>query len=290
MPEGVGRQARFPAGATIRFRTNTSRLLLAARSLSEPAAGGVDVYADGAFWRTAHVVGGDEAEVVCYDGVSARMRDIDLYLPFRQEVRIAAVGADDDADLLPPAPGPDRPMVLYGSSIAQGAGASRPGMGYSSIMGRAMGAEIVNLGFGGAGRAEPEVVDLVADVDARCVVLDLGKSYGEQSSDAYAGMLERLRTERPSVPVVCITPIFATRELHDAGYVDLSHHVREAMRSPVEDRIGRGDAMVKLVDGLELLGPRDSDGFSSDGVHPGDLGHSRIAERLAREVSPVLKT
>ena len=178
--------------------------------------------------------------------------------------------------------------MLYGSSIAQGAGAARAAMGYGAQLGRLMDLEVVNLGFGGAGKAEREVVELVSRIDACCVVLDLGKSYGLQAVDAYARMLEQLRATGPTVPLVCVTPVFSTRELHDSEYVALSEHTRDVMRRAATARRRDGDAGVVLVEGLALLGQRDSDGYSGDGVHPNDLGYARIAERLQSVVAGAL--
>jgi arylsulfatase A-like enzyme len=39
-------------------------------------------------------------------------------------------------------------------------------------------------------------------------------------------------------------------------------------------------AGVQVVEGFELLGPGDADGFSTDGLHPSELGFQRIAKRL----------
>ncbi|MSS73111.1 MAG: hypothetical protein EXS64_16710 [Candidatus Latescibacteria bacterium] len=137
----------------------------------------------------------------------------------------------------------------------------------------------------GAGKAEPEVVEQVCAVEASCFILDLGKSYGFQTREAYTAMLERIRSSHRDIPLVCVTPVFATREWYDAEYVAISRHTREVVRGAVADRIGDGDRGVFLVEGLELLGSQDSDGFSPDGVHPSDLGHARIAERLQERMA-----
>ena len=173
-----------------------------------------------------------------------------------------------------------RPLVFYGSSVAQGAGACRPGMTYEAILARSLNMDFVDLGFGGNGRAEPEMVDLVNEVEACGYVFDLGKSYGTQTGDAYAAMLEAVRASHPEVPVICVTPIFSTREFFDSGYLDLSLHTRQVMRDAAVERRKAGDAKTFLVEGTDLLGPEDADGFH-EGVHPTDLGFRLMAERLA---------
>ncbi len=73
-------------------------------------------------------------------------------------------------------------------------------MSYEAIVARAMGLDFVNLGFGGAGKAEEAVVELVAELAACCFVFDLGKSYGTQSARAYVRMLETVRAAHPTTP------------------------------------------------------------------------------------------
>jgi lysophospholipase L1-like esterase len=50
------------------------------------------------------------------------------------------------------------------------------------------------------------------------------------------------------------------------------------------DMISAKDGNTHLVDGLELLGPSDTDAFQ-EGVHPNDLGFVRIADRI----EPILR-
>jgi hypothetical protein len=289
MPWKVRELARYATGATIRLATDSTALSIRAAAVSDPTGAGIDVYVDGTFWRAVDVSDPSETEICCFDDRESRRREITLYLPSRQEVRIAAVGVDRDADLFAPKDySQAAPVVLYGSSIAQGAHAARSGMGYGAHLGRSMNLDVVNLGFGGAGKAEQEVGELVSRIDACCFILDVGKSYGMQSPDAFARLLEQLRAAQGSVPIVCITPIYATRELYETDYVALSMHTREAVRRGAIGRYNDGDTSVLLVEGPMLLGKCDSDGFCGDGLHPNDIGHARIARRLRGIIADVL--
>ena len=290
LPDGVRRGLRFPAGVRLRMRSDTSELRLRVRSTPERPATGLDVYVDGRFWRTAPVPQGSEGEVVCFAGASREPKEIAVYLPLRHELQIAAYGLDSDAQCEKPESFiREHPVVLYGSSIAQGAGAARPGMSYAAILGRSINTDHVNLGFGGAGKAEAEVIALVTQIAACCYLLDLGKSYGRQTAEAYAALLTTLRQDHPGTPVVCITPIFSSREFYNDQYADLSRHTRTIVRESVVGRIAQGDGLLFLVEGEALLSPQDSDALSSDGVHPSDLGHLRIAERLRPTIEEALQ-
>lgn len=294
LPDGVRRQLRVPAGARLRMRCDTSELHFRMRCTPECAATGLDVYIDGRFWGTVPVPKGAESEVVCFAGAGREPKEITVYLPLYHELQIelqiAAYGIDRNAGCGKPEPfARERPLVLYGSSIAQGASAARPGMSYAAILGRSMNTDHVNLGFGGAGKAEAEVVALVTQIDACCYLLDLGKSYGRQTAEAYAAMLTTLRQAHPGTPIVCITPIFSSREFYNDQYVDLSRHIRTLMRESAVERMAQGDGLFFLVEGETLLSPQDTDGLSSDGVHPNDLGHSCIAERLQPTIEAALR-
>jgi hypothetical protein len=287
LPAGVGRQAVFPAGGRLRLTTDSSTLCFRGRAVSAAAQGsGLDLYVDGDFWRGVGFTADGPTEICCFEGAPRRMRQIDLYLPVRQEIQVSAVGIDD-GDALAPPPGQvtRSPVVLYGSSVAQGAGASRPGMAYGAQLSRCLGTDVVNLGFGGAGKAEPEVVELVGSAAASCFLFDLGKSYGRQAVAPYADMLAGIRSRHPDTPMVCVTPIYSTREAYSSEYAELSQYTRDVVRRAVAGCQAGGCALLSLVEGQDLLGPDDADGLSADGVHPGDLGFTLITQRLA----PVLR-
>jgi hypothetical protein len=256
--------------------------------MSPTGSRGLDAYVDGVYWRSATVAKEGEQELTFFRGAPRKLREITIYLPSYHEVTVSAVGVDGGAEVAPPAPFARRlPIVFYGSSIAQGACAGRPGTSYEAILGRRLNVDFVNLGFSGSGRAEPEVVDLVSRIEACCYVFDLGKSYGTQPADVYAEMLRSIRAAHPGVPLVSITPIFSTREFYDEGFVELSEHVRKVVAKATADMIDAADRDVHLVDGLELLGPQDADGFQ-EGLHPNDLGFTRIADRLEPTLREVL--
>ena len=293
MPPGVKRLMRFPPGARVRFASDTSSLrarlkasqIYSFGNMSPIGSRGLGVYVDGTYWASATVKSEGDQELTFFQGAPKKSREITIYLPSYQEVAVSEIGVDADAQIGPPAPfAKSLPIVFYGSSIAQGASASRPGMSYEAILARRLNVDFVNLGFSGSGKAEPEVVDLVAGVEACCYVFDLGKSYGIQPVEVYADMLRKVRAAHPEVPLVCITPIFSTRELYDPRYVELSQHIRAVVAKAARGMIDAGDANVHLVDGLELLGPSDADCFQ-EGVHPTDLGFTRIADGL----EPVLR-
>ena len=288
LPAAVRGLMRYPDGGRIRFASNTSHLRIRVTApnvrqmwhMSSIGSSGCDVYVNGAYWASAAVKQEGEQDLGFFGGAHRKPKAICIYLPTFQEIRVVAIGVDPDAEAGSPVGfALPRPLVFYGSSIAQGACTSRPGMTYEAILARRMNLDFVNLGFSGAGKAEPEVVDLVNKLDACCFVFDLGKSYRKQPPEVYGKMLDTARAAHPGTPMICVTPIFSTREFYDASYADLSQFVRRVMREAVKPRMEAGDRDLYLVEGLELLGSEDADAFQ-EGVHPTDLGFVRIADRL----------
>ena len=295
--EPVWNLARFPSGGRVRFSSDTSQLSIRVdaaegvprRNMSAFGSRGFDVYVNGVYWSSAGADVPGEAELQFFEGADRSEKEVTIYLPLFQEVRVLAIAVDGDAWVVPPRPfSRPLPVVFYGSSVAQGSGACRPGMAYGAILGRRADLDCVNLGFGGNGRGEPEAVSLVNEIDACCYVFDLGKSYGMQPEAVYAAMLETVRSSHPEIPAVCITPIFSTREFYDAEYRDLSRHTREVARRAATQRIRAGDRSVHLVEGQGLLGADDADGFH-EGVHPTDYGFQTIAGRLRPAIERALK-
>jgi len=287
LPSGVQRQMVYASGARMHLRSNTSRLSLRIRFVQGKPITGLDCYIDGQFWHTTPTPDQEICELTCFENVHTEFKDISFYLPLRTEIQILEVGIDPDAEHQMATAERPLPVVLYGSSVAQGIGASRPAMGYASILDRNLNLNLINLGFGGSGKAEPHVVELVSQIPTRCILLDLGKSYGLQPVEPYTSMLIHLRKKHPNIPIICITPIISSKECFDPEYKELSNHTRHIVQESVT-QCQTQDKNLHLVDGLTLLKADEFDGLASDGVHPNELGHTRIAERLQTILETVL--
>ena len=144
---------------------------------------GVDLYLDGIYRGTAIAkrdsTVGEPVEQVYLDlkGQPRVEREATIYLSLYAPVKVLAIGLDADARIRKPQPfAVARPVVFYGTSITQGGCASRPGMSYQAILGRILNIDFVNLGFSGAGKGEPEVARMVAEIDASAFVFDFAQN------------------------------------------------------------------------------------------------------------------
>ncbi|MBI5688543.1 MAG: hypothetical protein HZC55_00490, partial [Verrucomicrobia bacterium] len=210
LPKGVQNRAKVPSGGRIRLRSDTTRLVLRAATAGGGLVNRLDVLVGSELRRAVSATKvGDGTELVLFEAMPRVERDITVYLPHRQDIVVTAVGVDPGARFSPVQAVYSRawPVVYYGSSVCEGNGASGAGLTYPAELGRHLNLDFVNLGFGGAGKAEPEVVKLVSSQPACAYVFDLGKSYGNQDAAAFRTMLQRVRREHPEVPLLVITPI-----------------------------------------------------------------------------------
>src|SRR5262249_19903218 len=179
--------SRHSAGLAVRFVSDATALharwTLTSANLAlphMPATGvsGLDLYVrTPSGWRWA--ANGrpkdrtNTAQLV--SGLPAGTREFLLSLPPYNGVSSVEVGVPKGATVKP---GPARPaeqrqpIVFYGTSITQGGCASRPGMVHTAILGRRLDRPVINLGFSGNGKMEPEMAALLAELDPAAYVLD----------------------------------------------------------------------------------------------------------------------
>src|ERR1017187_6659562 len=151
-------------------------------------------FSNGEYAGSVSVEGTQRVDLVLFEHKEHAWKDVTIYLPHNHEVRVFAVGLDSEAELrAPPAFALSRPIVCYGSSVLQGTGAAHPARTYPAATARRLNLDFVNLGFGGAGKGEVEVVALVNQLDACCYLFDLGKSYGAPTPERYNRMLDTIR-------------------------------------------------------------------------------------------------
>ncbi len=106
-----------------------------------------------------------------------------LYLPLYNGVKWLEIGIPEDAKLEFIPVSPEKPIVLYGTSIAQGACASRPAMAWGTILQRSLDYPLINLGFSGNGKLAKEVLQFIGETDATQVNRASRKAYEQIQSE-----------------------------------------------------------------------------------------------------------
>jgi lysophospholipase L1-like esterase len=232
-----------------------------------------------------------EYEVTLFQHKQAEPRYFTLNFPLYQGVNELHVGLDAGAAVdAPPPYATAGPIVFYGTSITQGGCACRPGMAHTNILSRMLNAQVINLGFSGNGKGEPEVARVVAEI-AKPALLVLDFDANVSTLDLLKARLPEfiriLRDSHPATPILVISrPPFAS-DLHKESAMQDKLDRAEFHRRTVERRRAAGDANIHFCDGSTLMG-EDFHECTVDGVHPTDLGFWRMAEALRPVIGKIL--
>ena len=303
IPEAVDRLAWHTAGATLAFKTDSERICLRAKlhcsqlmdHMAAVGSAGFDLYWGPPEKRvfaavTRFPATRTEYSVVLFKNTSGgESREYLLEFPLYSGVEKLEIGLDPGAAVEAPSPWRDsRRVVFYGTSITQGGCASRPGMCLTNLLSRRWNMEVVNLGFSGSGKGEPEVAELAAKVsDPALFVLDYVVNAGLNGFKAtLPGTIDIIRRRHPKVPVALLTPMHLCRELVDGNRAAEFREACEVMRAETARRNASGDANVHFVNGTAEE-PEWSE-YMVDGVHLTDLGFFRQAELVAPQLERLL--
>src|SRR5574344_190747 len=194
-----------PAGLYIQFYTNAPSITvkyLCANPLTLPnlttiAVSGVDMYTTdchgSTFWCAcpgAYRFGQPPSDTftvnyrnLAYNNIHQLGNKYRLFLPLYNSVSYLKIGVPSDKYFKFAPLSIERPIVVYGTSIAQGASASRPAMAWTNILQRRTQYPVINLGFSGNALMDAAVYDLLSEIDARVFILDcMPNMYGVRDS------------------------------------------------------------------------------------------------------------
>ncbi|CCH53736.1 Platelet-activating factor acetylhydrolase IB subunit beta [Fibrisoma limi BUZ 3] len=301
--------SRQTAGLSIRFVSNAPEIIVRYKVTGAvalphmPATGvsGVDLYgidSDGTWHQAAGKYSFRDsvqytfAQLKPNDTYHQLGREYRLYLPLYNGVRNLEIGVPAGSRFTVLPQRAEKPIVVYGTSIAQGACASRPGMAWPNILARKLDRTVINLGFSGNGRLENEVVNLVNEIDAKVFVLDCLPNLIEtvvSRAELQKRIVESVRAIRARHPN---TPILLTdHDGYTEGYLmphrqplfeQANQDLAEAYRQLTAENVP-GLYRLTIADiGMDL-------DCMLDGTHPNDLGMMRYADAYEKKLREILQ-
>lgn len=216
-----------------------------------------------------------------------------LYLPLYNSVEFLEIGVTKSSTLVF-VNEKTKPIVVYGTSIAQGACASRPGMAWTNILGRDFPNEIINIAFSGNGRLEQPILDLIVKEDAAAYILDCLPNLGitptrsaEQLDSLLVNAVQFIRREHPNTPIVLTehSSAFTTGFLNKSTMHEYGSSTK----------VGQ-----KTFDKLKKQGIKNIYWLSSEAIgldvnstvdyaHPNDIGMMKIAKAYEKILDKILK-
>lgn len=275
VPSMVWDLSKHTAGLCVRFVTDSTRIGAtwdgggAMNHMAATGNSGLDLYRrTGDEWRFCGV-GRPQTSTTTATvarNLPAEPTEYLLYLPLYNDVTNLQIGIEPMANIKPAPPRPAKPIVFYGTSITQGGCASRAGMCHPAILGRWLDREVINLGFSGSGKMEPQLADLIGELDPALFVLEcLPNMTTEMVRQRVVPFVGMLRKARPDTPILLVeSPL---KPLHNEG--------NEALRQVYAELKAGKVAKLHYLPGEQQLSGAENG--TVDGVHPTDLGFYRMA-------------
>ena len=292
--EGVRTLSANTAGVQISFTTDSKRIGVKVDAecnnfmphMPHNSSSGIDIYLGSGrnkkFHRTFFVYMNEpdhyeDTRELGFDGTE----EVTLDLPLYCGVKRLLIGLDEGSEIGMPSPYDfERPVLFYGSSITQGACASRPGLAYFNILGRRFNFEVVNMGFSGSARGEAVMAKQIASLPLQAFVFDYDHNADtpEYLEKTHRPFYEIVRNAKPDLPIIFVSKADVT------GGVEETAKRRDVIRKTYEYARSRGDKKVWFVDGMKIYGD-DAENCTVDGVHPNDIGFRHMADAI----EPALK-
>ncbi|QDU93652.1 SGNH/GDSL hydrolase family protein [Lignipirellula cremea] len=290
----AGMAARFVTDATeIHARWTLTSPNLAMSHMPATGVSGVDLYVrtdEGWRWLAVGRPSAQTNSVTLVSGLSPGVREYLLYLPLYNGVSSVEVGVPAANVIKKAPPRPKhlaKPILFWGTSITHGACASRPGTTHSAILGRRFDRPIINLGFSGNGKMEPEVAQLAAELDPAVYVIDcLPNMNASEVEQRVEGLVEILRKAHPTTPIVLAEDRTYANAFLIPSKAERNATSRVALRAGFERLQKKGVKHLYYLPGDTQLGADGDD--TVDSSHPNDLGFMRMADAFDKVLRPLL--
>lgn len=211
-----------------------------------------------------------------------------LYLPLYNEVEYLSIGVREGLKFGFIEKSSQAPIIVYGTSIAQGACASRPAMAWTTIVQQELKTPLVNLGFSGNGLLEKEIIDLISEKNASLYILDClpnlvpGKGISDEEIRyriQYAA--RQLRDKNPRAPILFTSHGGYADKPVDQGRKILVNKLNTILSDELEKLIKDGITEIYHLRAEEI--GLDQYDFV-DGTHPTDRGMFKYAQAYRKKI------
>lgn len=328
---------RMPSGVRLRFATDSTRVGLAfhataLQTLPQPRRSiNFNLEIDGELHSATSTLGNTlvidrskpgefelergAADTVEFTDLPPGKKNCELWLPHNALIELTSLVLDDGATCAPFSDSARPNWLHYGSSISHCMEALEPALTWPAVAARAAGLDLHSLGLAGQCHLDPFVARTIRDAPADIVSLKMGINLINMDSmrervfvPALHGFLDTVREQKPTTPIVLISPIFCPSAESNPGptvpnaagkFVTLEGdqpwregcltltRVRALISEVVAQRTSAGDQQLHYVDGLTLFGASDAPDLPDD-LHPNPAGYVRMGERFAPAIAKIM--
>jgi lysophospholipase L1-like esterase len=299
------------AGISIRFQSNATKIAVrwilknnfTISNMTPIAAKGFDLYAyTEGVWRfvgSAKPTEHRTNESVIISDMSAQNREYLLNLPLYDGVSSIEIGVDTGASInkpIHPIISNKNPIVLYGTSITQGASASRPGLIYGALLQRFLQKEVINLGFSGNGKFEKTITPYIMSADPSLIILDCTPNSDAQTIQGnLPALIDDIRSKNSTVPILLVESIvrdYAYFKKNDSsvfGSLPYINGQNYALRCVYEEKI-KMYKKIFYISQKELIDVDRYPENTIDGTHLSDIGHYQIFKALLKKIFEIFQS
>lgn len=297
--------AKHSAGLSITFFTNSPKIEVRYETISTsyamphmPSTGvsGVDMYRIDEEGVCDYVA---PSRYIFGDNVTYRYHDMPatprhglgyeyrVYLPLYNGVKTLEIGVDEGSYFRFAPISEEKPIMLYGTSIAQGGCAARPAMAWSTILQRALDLPLVNLGFSGNGPMETEVLDFIVETDARLFILDCYPNMTGMLQNVYPRTLAAVKQIRAKhdEPILIVEHAGYSDDVAHPSKRTIVDSVNMAAKRAYKELLDDGVKNLYYLTREELALTQE---MTVDGTHPTDLGMMQQAKAVEKKVREIL--
>ena len=296
---GVAYLYQHTAGGRVRFRTNSSYIAVKLEYNGKNSFAHITVLGQ----RGADIYRSENGQSVYYESIMPNITvfdscckgfstdgkeyDYTINLPPYSPVSNIYIGLKKDAQIAPATPYKDiAPILYYGSSITQGACASRPGNSYQYMICKKTDVDYINLGFAGNAKAEDLMIDYLCSFDPSIFVCDYDHNAPnlEHLEKTHMKLFRKMREAHPTLPIIFMTAPVSPKSRNDWWKKRRDHIYNNYLTAKNE-----GDNNVYFVDGQKFFDGEFWSECTVDGVHPNDLGFSYMYKALLPVINKILE-
>ena len=292
--EPVWDLSKHSSGLSIRFLSNSSVITAKWEVLNNfsmdhmPNTGikGVDLYfKDNDEWQYINtgVPVGFNNEYKLVENMGNELREYKVFLPLYDGIKNIEIGVDSLSYVKRPMSNEKKPIVFYGTSITQGACASRPGMAHTNIISRKLDRDVINFGFSGNGRMEQPIANLISDSNPIFYVIEcMPNMYPpDLVSSNTIPLIDTIRAKDPDTPIILVDLFTSPLTALDKNAIIGTSEMNNALKSQYDKMINSGYNNIIYLETQSALG-NDFEG-TVDAVHFTDLGFIRYSDFLVKK-------
>ena len=279
------------AGLSIRFLSNSSVISVKWELLNNfsmdhmPDTGikGVDLYFknkdDWQYINTGRPVG-FKNEYKLIENMDNELREYRVFLPLYDGLKSIEIGIDNSSFIRKPKTSEKKPIIFYGTSITQGATASRPGMAHTNIISRKLDRDVINFGFSGNGRMEQPISKLISESNPAFYVIECMPNMfpPDMVTSNTIPLVDTIRNKHPNTPIILVNLFTSPLTVLDNNANKGTNEMNTALKTEYEKMISSGYDNIIYLESSNALG-NDFEG-TVDAVHFTDLGFKRYSNFL----------